>query len=36
VKTNDEWDELGYQYERIRYWKDKDKELYDFYKNGTP
>ena len=35
VKTNDELVEIKYQYDRIRHYKDKNKEFYNFYENGN-
>jgi hypothetical protein len=35
MKSHDEWIELSYETNRIRYWKDKDSELYEFYENGN-
>ncbi len=35
MKSNDEWVDLQYQYDRIRNYKDIDKDFYDFYENGN-
>lgn len=35
MKSNDEWVEIQYQYDRIRNYKDIDKDFYDFYENGN-
>lgn len=35
MKTNDELVEIKYQYDRIRNYKDKDNEFYEFYENGN-
>ena len=35
MNSNDEWVEIKYQYDRIRHYKDTDKELYDFYEQGN-
>ena len=35
MKTNDESIEIKYEYNRIRYYKDKDPELYNYYMNGN-
>lgn len=34
MNSNDEFTEIKYQYDRIRKYKDKNKEIYDFYENG--
>ena len=35
MKSNDEQVEIEYQYDRLRYYKEKNKELYNFYKDGN-
>lgn len=35
MKSNDEVIEIKYQYDRIRNFKDKDEEFYNFYENGN-
>ena len=35
MKTNDEWVEIQYQYDRIRYYKNTNKQFYGFYENGN-
>ncbi len=35
MKTDDEIIEIKYEYNRIRYYKDKDPELYNYYMNGN-
>lgn len=35
MKTNDEFVEIKYQYNRIRNYKDKDEEFYNYYENGN-
>ncbi len=35
MKTNDEWVEIQYQYDRIRNYKNTDQEFYDFYESGN-
>lgn len=35
MKSNDEDIEIKYEYNRIRYYKDKDPELYNYYMNGN-
>lgn len=35
MKSNDEQVEIEYQYDRLRYYKEKNKELYNFYKEGN-
>ena len=35
MKTNDEFVEIKYQYDRIRNYKDKDEEFYNYYENGN-
>lgn len=35
MKSNDEEIEIKYEYNRIRYYKDKDPELYDYYMDGN-
>lgn len=33
--SNDEWVTIQYQYDRIRPYKDRDTELYEYYENGN-
>lgn len=35
MKSNDEFIEIGYEYNRVRYYKEKDPELYEYLKNGN-
>lgn len=35
MKTDDEFVEIKYQYDRIRNYKDKDEEFYKYYENGN-
>ena len=35
METNDEFVEIKYQYDRIRNYKDKDEEFYNYYENGN-
>lgn len=35
MKTNDEFVEIQYQYDRIRNYIDKDEEFYNYYENGN-
>lgn len=35
MESNDEIIEIEYQYDRIRYYKNVDKELYEYYENGN-
>lgn len=35
MKSNDEIIEIEYQYDRVRYYKKVDKELYEYYENGN-
>ena len=35
MKSNDEQEDIEYQYDRLRYYKEKNKELYNFYKDGN-
>ena len=35
MKTNDEIIEIGYEYNRVKYYKETDKELYDYLMNGN-
>lgn len=35
MKTDDEFVEIKYQYDRIRNYKDKDEEFYNYYENGN-
>ncbi len=35
MKTNDEIVEIKYQYDRIRNYKDKDEEFYNYYEEGN-
>lgn len=35
MKTDDEIVEIKYQYDRIRNYKDKDEEFYNYYENGN-
>jgi len=35
LKSNDEWVEIDYQYDRIRYYLDKDLDFYNYYKDGS-
>lgn len=35
MKSNDEEIEIKYEYNRIRYYKDKDPELYNYYMDGN-
>ncbi len=35
MKTDDENIEIKYEYNRIRYYKDKDPKLYNYYMNGN-
>lgn len=35
MKSNDEVVEVKYQYDRIRNYKDKDEEFYNYYENGN-
>lgn len=34
MKTNDEFIEIGYEYNRAKYYKESDLELYEYLKNG--
>jgi len=35
LKSNDEQVDIEYQYDRLRYYKEKNNELYKFYKDGN-
>ena len=35
MKTNDEFVEITYQYDRIKNYKDKDEEFYNYYEDGN-
>lgn len=35
TKTNDEIIKIGYEYNRVKYYKDKDEELYNYLKEGN-
>lgn len=35
MKSNDEFIEIGYEYNRLKYYKDCDPELYEYLKNGN-
>lgn len=35
MTSNDEWVDIGYQYDRIRAYRESDKELYEFYESGN-
>lgn len=35
MTSNDEWVTIQYQYDRVRAYKDRDTELYEYYENGN-
>lgn len=35
MKSNDEIIEIGYEYNRVKYYKESDPELYEYLKNGN-